>query len=80
MDYNLCSTGKVAYDSTFEVEEALIYSRINFESGATNYYQCNSCECYHLTSSREKHPLLDDEGVKNRILKERKANIWKGRY
>ena len=80
MDYNLCSTGKVAYDSTFEVEEALIYSQINFESGATNYYKCDFCTSYHLTSSREIHSLLFDEEVKKRILKERNANTWKGKY
>ncbi len=77
MDYNLCSTGKVAYDSTFEVEEALIYSQINFESGATNYYTCDSCNCFHLTSSTIIHPILSDEEVQIRINKQRIANKWR---
>jgi len=76
MDYSLCSSGKVAYNSTYEVEEALIYSQINFDSGATNYYKCNSCGCYHLTSCLEVHPLLDDADVKLRIDKERRSNNW----
>lgn len=80
MDYDLCSSGKIAYDSTYEVEEALIYSQVNFESGAINYYKCEFCSCYHLTSTGTLHPLLNDESVKNRIDKERKSNFWKGRY
>ena len=77
MDYNLCLSKKVAYDSNFEVEEALIYSQINFESGATNYYKCDLCGCYHLTSNSELNPILNDDEVKKRISNGRTAIRWK---
>ena len=80
MDYNLCSSGKIAYDSIYEVEEALIYSQINFESGATNFYKCDFCECYHLTSNSVLHPLLNEVEIKLRIENERRVNKWKDRY
>ena len=73
MQYDLCSSKKIAYDSEVEIQEALIQSQINFTDGATNYYVCNICGCYHLTSSQEKNEILSDFDVQKRIEKERIA-------
>jgi hypothetical protein len=75
-----CSTGKNGYYTEAEVQEALIRSHIRFVKAASNYYQCNDCGEYHLTSKGEPHPILDDPTVQQRIKQERLSQDWEGRF
>lgn len=74
-----CVTGKNGYYAEAEVQEALIRSQINFIQGAINYYVCNECGEFHLTSQGERHPLLSDDEVQLRIKQERLSQDWEGR-
>jgi hypothetical protein len=74
-----CATGKNGYYSEEEVHEALIRSRIRFETSAVNYYLCHDCDEFHLTSQGEEHPLLKDPAIMKRIKEERRSQEWEGR-
>ena len=74
-----CVTGKNGYYAEAEVQEALIRSQINFIQGAINYYVCNECGEFHLTSQGERHPLLRDPKVQERIKQEQRTREWEGR-
>ena len=74
-----CRSGKRAYQTEQEAEEALLGVRINFyhdASGPVNYYLCEDCGSYHLTSTGTTHPMLDDEDVLARIKLERESQEW----
>ena len=75
-----CSTGKNGYYTEPEVQEALIRSQISFRSSATNYYVCEACGEFHLTSKAAIHPLLNDPEVKKRIALEQREQDWYNRY
>ena len=75
-----CSTGKKGYYKEDEVQEALIRSHIRFNSTASNYYVCDDCGEYHLTSQGGKHPLLDDPGILKRIKNEQREQDWLGKF
>lgn len=75
-----CSTGKNGYYSETEVQEALIRSHIGFKSAASNYYLCEECGEYHLTSQGGLHPLLNDPKVQERIKREQQEQEWKSRF
>ncbi len=74
-----CVTKKNGYYSEEEVQEALVRSQIRFSLGAINYYLCNDCNEYHLTSQGVKHTLLSDPDVIIRIERERRTQEWEGR-
>ena len=71
-----CHSGKKGYYTEPEVQEALIRSQISFRSSATNYYVCDSCGEFHLTSKAGIHPLLKDPQVKARIQREQREQEW----
>ncbi len=75
-----CSRGKKGYYTEEEVKEALIRSHIRFSSTATNYYICDDCGEYHLTSRGKKNPLLDDPEVQKRIKNEQREQDWLGKF
>ena len=74
-----CVTGKNGYYSESEVQEALIRSHIRSNQGAKNYYQCEDCNEYHLTSQGAENPLLQEAEVQARIKQERRVQEWEGR-
>ena len=74
-----CITGKNEYYSESEVQEALIRSHIRFEHAAKNYYQCDDCGEYHLTSQGDFHPILSEPEIKSRIKSEQREQEWTGR-
>ena len=74
-----CSTKKNQYYTEDEAVEALIRSHIRFNKPALNYYLCDECTHYHLTSRREKHPLLNQPEVIERIKKEQQFQDWSNR-
>lgn len=74
-----CKTGKRGYYTEGEVQEALIRSQISFRSSATNYYVCEDCSEFHLTSKAGRHPLLNDPEVIRRIEKEQQEQDWNQR-
>jgi ribosomal protein L32 len=74
-----CSTGKNSYYTESEVQEALIRSQISFRGSATNYYVCEECGEFHLTSRATKNPLLNDPDVIARIKKEQLEQDWQRR-
>ena len=76
----VCNTGKKAYYSEEEVQEALIRSHIKFIKAAISYYHCNECGEYHLTSQGAAHSLLNDPKVQERIKRERRAQEWEGKF
>ena len=75
-----CSTGKNGYYSEEEAQEALIRSHIRFVKAAKNYYLCNDCHEYHLTSQGEQHLILNDSKVQERIKREQQSQEWEGRF
>jgi len=75
-----CSTGKNGYYSETEVQEALIRSHIRFITTASNYYLCEECGEYHLTSQGGLHPLLSDPKVQKRIKREQQEQEWESRF
>lgn len=75
-----CSTGKNGYYTEEEVQEALIRSHIKFIKAAINYYQCNDCGEFHLTSQGALHSLINKPKVQERIKRERRSQEWEGRF
>lgn len=75
-----CSTGKNGYYTEKEVQEALIRSHIKFNKAAINYYQCNDCGEFHLTSQGALHSLINEPKVQERIKRERRSQEWEGRF
>ena len=73
-----CISGKNGYYSEAEVEEALIRTHIRFQNGASNYYLCDDCREYHLTSQGDLHALLSDPEVLKRIKNEKREQEWMG--
>ena len=74
-----CSSGKKGYYTEPEVQEALIRSHISFRSSATNYYVCEECGEFHLTSKINKHPLLNSPEVISRIKQEQQEQDWQSK-
>ena len=62
-----------------EAVEALIRSQIRFNKSAVSYYLCDECAQFHLTSRGEKHPLLSQPEVLERIKKEQQLQDWSDR-
>jgi len=71
-----CSNNKKSYYLESEAQEALIRSNIRFVKAAVNYYVCDQCSEYHLTSKGETNLLLNDLTIKERINKERQLQDW----
>ena len=67
---------KREFQTEIQAEEALIQSHILFTSTAINYYQCDICGQYHLTSKGDRNPILDNEAVKQKIKRERQSREW----
>ncbi len=74
-----CITGKNGYYREEEAQEALIRSHIRFSNAANNYYLCEECGEYHLTSQGGLHPLLDDPKLQQRIKREKQEQEWLAR-
>ena len=74
-----CITNKKGYYTEPEVQEALIRSQIGFRTSATNYYVCEECGEFHLTSKAGVHPLLKTQEVQERIRKEQQEQDWNQR-
>ena len=75
-----CPSGKRGYFSEGEVQEALIRSQIGFVRPPVNYYRCDDCGDYHLTSQGERHPLLDEPATRERIKREQWEQQWYNRF
>lgn len=75
-----CVSGKKGYYTESEIIEALIRSQISFRSSATNYYICDDCGEFHLTSRTSLNPILKDPEVKKRIEKERQEQEWTQKF
>lgn len=74
-----CVTGKKCYYDEHDAEEALIRSHINFARPAVNYYLCDNCNEYHLTSQGEINQIIFDPKVKERISREQREMEWQKR-
>ena len=75
-----CSINKKSYYLESDAQEALIRSNIRFVKAAVNYYVCDQCSEYHLTSKGESNPLLNQFTVKERIINERRLQDWSERF
>jgi len=79
---NNCPTGKRSYSSSSLAEEALIQSHIignhREGNGPKNYYKCDYCGNWHLTSKGDVSLINGD--VKKRIEKEKKAYEWERKF
>ena len=79
-----CSSNKNFYHSESECIEALIESIGNNSNssslGPVNVYRCTICHGFHLTSKGEKHAVLDDPIVKEKIAKLKQAAQWNDRF
>lgn len=79
-----CATGKRVFESEALAEEALIQNHVRNDysrqtNGPTNIYQCRDCGFWHFTSKGGLHPMFEDEGVQERIKRERAAYHWEQR-
>ena len=74
-----CSSQKKQYYTQEGAEEALIRSQIRFHQAALSYYLCDECAQFHLTSRGEKHPLLSQPQVVERIKNEQQLQDWSDR-
>jgi molybdenum cofactor biosynthesis enzyme MoaA len=74
-----CSTKKNQYYTEDEATEALIRSHIRFNKPALSFYLCSECAQFHLTSHGEKHPVLHQTEVVERIKKEQQYQDWSNR-
>jgi len=74
-----CSTKKNQYYTEDEAPEALIRSHSHFNKPALSFYLCSECAQFHLTSHGEKHPVLHQTEVVERIKKEQQYQDWSNR-
>ena len=79
-----CASGKVCHDTENQAELALIQARARFgmdhTKGPINYYACNRCGAFHLTSKGDTNSILEDSAVKDAIKKEHMAASWEDRF
>ncbi len=65
-------------------EEALIENRAwnnhSPSTGPINFYECNICHNFHLTSKGTPHPMLSDKKTLERIKRLKQGNDWGGRF
>ena len=77
---NSCSTGKNCYATLEEVQEALIHHRSlydeNSNQGPLNYYLCESCGTFHLTSKGGRANFLAKPEILLKIRQLREKNYW----
>ncbi len=71
---------KREFQTKMAAEEALIQSHIIFTSPAINYYQCDNCGQFHLTSKGNTNPILEKDVIKERIKREQQARQWENKY
>lgn len=75
-----CVTGKRAYDSKEQAEEALISTRARNgyrdNSGPIAIYQCDDCGLWHFTSQGPESSILKSPEVQKRIKDQYEAEYW----
>ncbi|MEQ8424623.1 MAG: hypothetical protein RIA63_07920 [Cyclobacteriaceae bacterium] len=78
-----CPSGKRSYHSLELAEEALIGAHIAYHypkgTGPIDVYLCDDCGQYHLTSSGEMNPRLEEMLKEGEIQRQREAVWWEGR-
>ncbi|HHP7240718.1 MAG TPA: hypothetical protein ACFCUD_03555 [Cyclobacteriaceae bacterium] len=79
-----CPTKKNCYHNEHEALEALINAKITSQHavnyGAINFYKCDFCDAYHLTSKGVINPSLNDQSVIKRIQRGRQAKYWEQKF
>ncbi|MEQ9425935.1 MAG: hypothetical protein RJQ09_16035 [Cyclobacteriaceae bacterium] len=78
-----CLSGKRTFVTENLAREALIEAAIKFKNelnkGPVNYYLCNQCGDYHLTSQGEEHELFSDQELLDRMKTEKESRHWESR-
>ena len=78
-----CVSGKKSYPDEIIAEEALIGAHIQFDygkgSGPVNFYRCEDCGNYHLTSQGQMNERLAQLLKDGQIYKMKEASRWEGK-
>lgn len=79
-----CSSGKRAYTTEALAIEALLQAHVLFNyrtgTGPVNYYKCEDCGAYHLTSQGLMNEQLTKALADGSIKKLRTAAEWNDRF
>ncbi|MBL3658345.1 hypothetical protein [Fulvivirga sediminis] len=79
-----CISKKRCYDTPEQAEDALLGSHIRYNhsknSGPINYYKCEHCGCYHLTSQGETNSALTSKNNKSKIKLAQEASYWEDKF
>lgn len=79
-----CSSGKRTYTTEALANEALLQAHVlfNYRAGAgpVNYYKCEDCGAYHLTSQGLMNEQLAKAQADGTIKKLRTAAEWNERF
>lgn len=73
-----CSTKKIGYASSNLAITALIELHLKSIGGPINYYKCQTCEQYHLTSRGPAIPELSKNNSNSSTQNE--INKWKNKF
>ena len=80
----ICVSGKKSYPDQHVAEEALIGAHIQFDyrngNGPVNFYQCEDCGNYHLTSQGQMNKRLAQLLHDGQINKLKEANDWEKKF
>jgi len=75
-----CPSGKRIYYEEHDAEEALIGAHIAYQyghaSGPLNFYKCDQCGHYHLTSRPPKNNKLSELEASGELERMREARNW----
>lgn len=78
-----CRAGKRTYATPELAINALLEAHISFKyppgGGPRNFYHCEDCGLYHLTSSGDTEPSLAKALADGTILRESQARVWSGK-
>jgi len=79
-----CSSGKRAYTTETLANEALLQAHVLFNyragTGPVNYYKCEDCGAYHLTSQGLMNAQLTEALANGTIKKLKTAAEWNDKF
>jgi hypothetical protein len=79
-----CNSGKRSYRSEALATDALIEAHVQFNyrtgTGPVNYYKCEDCADYHLTSQGAVNTRLAEAQANGTIKKLKAASEWSNKF
>ncbi|UII24175.1 hypothetical protein [Fulvivirga ligni] len=77
-----CISNKRCYDTAEQAEDALLRSHMQYQhhQGPVNFYRCDYCHAYHLTSKGDVHNSLKSSDNKSKIKLGQEASYWEDKF